>query len=392
MSFKRKFFLLVAIAATLSVTNSCSKEDSFGQEQIPGEQLPDSKNPQTSFKFLTINHASSQSDPGSISHISHGGISTEDIYKPVNGSEIPDRINEITLLGNQLCLTGCGLNTAWYMGSFVQLIDSASFKITKHIDLSHDFTKQEMSLSSSVKINDDLIFAAGSTSNDPMVHNIAIISLSQEKATNSFHTDFSVSKVIRVKNKLFLAGTAYNLKDSKIAVMDIDDIRPENIRIINDKTSLFNAYSSMLIDNQGKIWTLVNENNRGYIHCIDPDSEKIIKTIPLPYTISPLSSVSIAINAKASAIYLRAGRAFYLIDTETCQEPEDIVFEVTSEIVNGGMACYDLKIDHTGKLLFINHITGKGKKSEVYELDPEKWEVTNIYPTNTNSRYIYIAQ
>ncbi len=383
--FKKTFFLTMsALFALTLIATSCSEDNNDLKTEVD-ETTP----VKTSFKFLTINHSSSHGDSPSLSHVAHDGTVTSDVFYSANGSTMPDKMSEFNLIGDKFYATRSGLNSKWYLDAFIHVMDTATFKIEKTIELKYDDTLQELNLNSTVKLPNGLLLSAGALSNDETIQNFAIISPDDNSIVSSTRLDFAVKKMIYTQNKIFMAGPESNFKLNKIAVIDENNPNAEAIRTICNGSLFDGSSPTMLIDSKGMIWAAIHDEERASVICIDPKSEAVIHRINLPYSITPLSSVGMAIDKAAKWLYIRTGRAFYKLDTSSDKEPEDVAFEITSEVVDGGMTCADLKMGYNGNLLFIRSISDKGKSCEVYELNPETWETVEIYTTNINSRYIY---
>lgn len=382
MFFTKKNFLNAILLATLSTTYSCTKEDKL----IPDVE---EKN-KTNFKFLTLNHASSHGDTPSLTHVSHDGVITPDIYFLSNNELMPDKVSNINLIGDKFYLTGCSLNQSWYLDGYIKVMDTSTFKITNSYDFKYNDTQIEINMVCSADLGNNKLLVAGTLSSDETIMNFGIISLEQKKILSSARLNFSVKKMIKVGNKIFMAGPVINLNKSKIGVLDISNPTPEGIRTVSEGSLFDGSTPTFLIDNKGIIWAAIHDNTGSYVISIDPQTEKITKKIKLPYSITSLSSVGIAIDKESKYIYIRSNRAFYKLDTSIEKEPEDVDFEITSEVVDGGMSCADLQITKDGNLLFIRSISDKGKSCEVFELNPNNWQVEKKYTTNINSRQIFV--
>ncbi|MGL5683242.1 MAG: hypothetical protein ACRDDZ_09395 [Marinifilaceae bacterium] len=394
--FKSKLFLL---ALTCLTAFSCSSETTIVEEENKEEVTPQPEpDPQpesflTSFKFITVNNSSMYSDPASLSYISHSGEANPDIYQSANNKLLENSIAEISRINDKFIFTYSVIDfSTYYSSCYLEIVDTATFRVTDVIDLTYKNLGYELLINSSAKIDDNhivtggtLFYAAGGDGD-----NIAIISLKDKTVKQHARLEFPIHKVIHNKGKVFTFGARSNGHDSKFAVLNTDNITAEP-RIILSPVNLF-AGNPPVIEAKGMIWIAAIDTQGPAVFCINPETETIAHRIALPYTISSLTSVGITMDKTEENLFIRAGRAFYRIDTKTLEAPDDVEFEVTSGVVDGGMQCLDLKTAPDGKLLFIREISGKGEICKVYEVDPTTGDVTNIYPTNINSRYLYIAK
>ncbi len=395
MSIRNAFFLAITAFAFTAFT-SCAPEDDFSDDKNESGQTPDPtpKPLISNFKFLTVNPANYYGEAPSITHVSHEGATTQDIYFQANNALVTDGVTDVALIDDKLYMTITRMNSSYYTDCSIEVLNAETFVSEETIDLSYNTLGSELSVKTITAVPGDKLIAAGtlfySAGGDG--DNLAVISRKDHSLEKTLRFDFPISKVIYAENKIFLAGAVANAVKSKIAVLDLNNITEDGLRVISDETNLFDGSTSILKDANGLIWAAVLRNGTPAVLCIDPATEQIVHDIRLPYSITSLSSVSATMDEKAETLYIRCGRAFYVIDAKNPAEPDDVAFEITSGIVDGGMTCLDLKMSQDGKLLFIRSIMTQGEVSQVYELDPADWTVTNIYPTGINSRFIYVAQ
>ncbi len=389
--------LFGAMLLSAVVLSSCDKENNDFQNNSNKEESENPIKPSyaTNFKFLTINGESTYGDPATISFVTHDNEITEDKYYETNSALIGGNVTSVKLIGDTLYAVHTQMDNRYYTDCAVELLDPSTLQSLKKIPFGYSELGFELSSCAIESIGGGdfllagtLFYSAGGDGD-----NIAVASLNEEKfVKSSFRADFPIRIAHKIGDKILLAGNRNNGRNSKIAILDKNNISESGLTILKDEVNIFDGNSHSVIDKNNKMWLLTHNVQSAKLYCIDVENSRIEHEIQLPYVITSLTSAGLTINSAKDKLYIRAVRAFYTVDVDSPSEPEDVVFEYFTPVVSGGMNVVELKMTEDDKLVFLNQKLENGAKSVVLEFDPITWEQTNEYEVGISASQIYVPK
>ena len=384
------------LASVMAMFAACSDEDPKPEPPIVGPIPPldtivpppvDTIFP-VDFNFISLNKTGNSGDGvSSISYIKKDGTILLDYFKETNGEQIADRLNSATQIEDKLYIVQ---NNHWTSNN-IQVLDPNTLKRLTKFEFNKDLKPYDLE-----HLGGDSVVVVGLEFNKEI--NLLIGNLKAEEfIQRSFNTDFFLSRALKIGNKLIVGGPTYQKDgqffDSKLAIFDINNISNDGMRIIHDQMNLFNSNADFLVDKNGKIWFIANKENTLICFCLDPETEKIVKAVSLPTSISPHNELSYTLDNTGSTLYIRSHKAFFTIDIDNPTTPDDPVYEYRTTVAQ----LSDLKITKEGTLLVINEIkSSQFKGSKILEFKPSTtaaWTITKEYELpHTIASSIYVAK
>lgn len=245
----KKLWALLSAMLILSFT-ACSDNDSDSPIN-PGEE--------SGIEALIVNQGKYGTNTGSISVIYRNGKVNPDIFKQVNNRPLGDAAQSITEINKKYFVSLSNSKK-------IEVIDPQSFK-----SLGTILYKEEGSPRQIIRISAEEAIVSDYKSQLVRIKTTA----PYDKPLEYIPTPEILNNIIVAKNKLFGTGK------EKLHVFDLNNIKAESIRTIEgiqcDETC------RMLIDKNDKIWVLNNKDKDKIVFdCIDPQSEKVIKSYSLP--------------------------------------------------------------------------------------------------------------
>lgn len=384
------------LASVIAMFASCSDDDQKPEPPIVGPIPPiDTVVPPpvdpifpVDFNFITLNSNGWNGELPSISYIKKDNSILSDYFKDANGELIAENPSSATQIKEKLYIVQ---NSHWGMNN-IEVLDPNSFKRLHKIEFNKEIRLRDLEY-----LGGDSIVVVGREFNRKI--NLIIGDLEKDNfIQDSLNTGFSLSRALKVGDKLIVGGIRYQENaqyiDSKLAIFDIDNISNDGMHIIHDKMNLFNVNSDFVVDKNDKVWFIAYGNDVLCCFCIDPQTEKIIQAIPLPYTISSLNDLSYALDNTGSTIYIRSHKAFYTIDVDSPVTPDGVTYEYTEQTVAN---LVELKMTKTGTLLVIDQVRGSEfNGSRILEFKPETtddWKIINKYELpDIKASSIYVAR
>ena len=308
---------------------------------------------QVDFRYITFGPRGN-SGGASISYIKHDGTVVENQFKDANGEDIGDAPNDVLQSKDNLLVS----IRSFYGSNKIEIINANSFKKVKTIDLG-----SKIAISSITNLDDDKIFVVGSHKiGYNRIFSIGTINTTSENPMESiFDVDFKPRAAIKVDEKIVVVSKFPN---SEILFFDTDNITIEGMRTIDsEKSSFDNSKSSLEVDKNKKIWTVMqNQNYEVILCCIDPVTEAIIHEVIVPGG-STINTTAVAMSNDGQYVYVRTHEAFYKVNVDKAIFPDDPTFEHKEHT---GLVC-DLKMTKEGTLLFIDYRYEDNAPSRVYE-------------------------
>lgn len=337
------------------------------------------------FKFITLNNEGNQGETPSISYVKNDGTVLTDYFKSANGFQINDNPLCATQIDQSFYITHGG---NWSDNGIHQL-DPTSFKIIKSFDFKRDMKTYCME-----HIGGDSIVIGGGTKDQD--YNFVIASLSQENfILSTFNVGFPVTQIKRIGNKIFAAGTRSQNNgeyiNAQLIAFNSNMISESNIRTIIPELNLPSYNAEIVVDKNKYIWVAGMKGPNYILYCIDPVSEQVKHEVQMPYTLSTLNELSYTIDNTGKTIYLRCHKAFFTVDVDAPQTPDEPVYEYMKTI--SGLK--DLDMTKDGTLLMIEQDLKAFAPTKIIELNPkknEKWEIINEYTVDPVASQIYVAK
>ena len=336
------------------------------------------------FKFLTLNGSGRNGEVPSVSYFKQDTIIL-DYFKEANGEHIGNKPLRTTQIEDKLYIVQSWNN------SNVEIVDPNSFKRLRKVGF-NDLMAYDLEY-----LGGDSAVVIGQEEDNKKM-NFTVCNLkTDEFVQRSFNTGFSLSRALRIGNKLLVGGTqlsTYPVKDSKLAIFDIDNMSNNNMRIISEKMNLFNSNSDFIVDKNGKVWFVANNDYNLICFCIDPETETIIQEIPLPVTMSTMKDLSYTLDNTGSTLYIRSHKAFYSMNVDAPGELDEPDYEYMEKT---NVNLIDLKMTKEGTLLVIDQIQStQFKGSKVLEFKTSTtgdWKIIKEYELpKTSAISIYVAK
>ena len=305
------------------------------------------------FRYLAYGPRGTSGGP-SISYIKHDGTLVDNLFKDANGEDIGDAPNDILQLDDDLLVSV----RAFYGSNKIEIINANSFKKIKTLDFG-----SAISISNMVSLDDDKIFVMGSYKKGyNRIFSIGTIDTKLENTLESiFDLKYKPRAAVRVDDKIVVVS---KFPSTEILFFDTNNITFDGMRSIDSgKSSFDNCKTSLEVDKNKKIWTVMQDG--GYnvmLCCIDPVNETVIHEIEVPGA-STIKTTSIAMSNDGQHVYIRSYEAFYKVDIDKAVFPDDPTFEHNEHTGN----VYDLKMTKEGTLLFVDERLEDDARSRVYE-------------------------
>lgn len=337
------------------------------------------------FTFITLNNEGIYGETPSISYIKNDGTVLTDYFNAANGFQINDNPLCATQIEKSLYITHGG---NWSDNGIHQL-DPTSFKIVK----SYDF-KKDMQTYCMEHIGGDSIVVGGGTKEDD--YNFVVASLSEDNfILSSFNVGFPITQIKRTGNKLFASGIRSQKNgqyiESKLIAFDTNTINKESMRVVLPELNLPSYNAELIIDKNKNIWVAGTTKSGYKLYCIDPKTELVKHEVSMPYTLSTLNELAYTMDNTGATIYLRCHKAFFAIDIDNPQTPDEPIYEYMKTI--SGLK--DLDMTKDGTLLMIEEDHTAFAPSKVIELNPlkdQKWEIVKEYSVDPIASQIYVAK
>ncbi len=220
-----------------------------------------------SVEMIVVSEGQFTKGTASLSAISYGGTATWDIFQDVNQKPLGDVAQSMTWIDGKYFVV---LNNSRQ----IKVVEPQTFKLLGTIDYEQSASPRFM-----VPINETEAIVSDLTPQLTKVNYktnkvVEYISLSGA-AVNS------MEKLVRVGNKVFGAASGKG-----VAVFDVNNISASSLRIIGGFSGNIVTTAKMILDKNNKLWAFATASGKSVLNCIDPVSEKVIKTVEIPYSVS----------------------------------------------------------------------------------------------------------
>lgn len=335
------------------------------------------------FRYLTLNYEGNCGEKPSISYIHNNTTVYFDFFNQVNGSQILPNPNDIIQIKDKLIIA---YGSNWNDNGLIQ-VDANTFKKESELNIGADMIPYAIE-----SLGGDSVFVAGRCKTE--LNNAFIARVSDDLLLKrKMEINFTIRKMKRVGNKLFALGIKDNRNGEalvpNILVADITSMHKNGFRVIAENYPLSSRYSDLCVDYKGNLWFAADKD--GYkLFCIDTNAEKILHTVAMPYSMSVNNELAYAISNDGKTVYLRNHKAFYAINVNDPQTPDEPVFEYIKHtgVIN------DLKISKEGHLLFVDQNISCKSQSTVVEIQniQDEWSVLSETTVGMVAKSIYIAK
>lgn len=375
---KQRIFLLSA-----PLLFSACNDDVINDSKDDSQKEPVEVIVPVDFRYLTLNNSGTCGEKPSISYVHKNSTVFPDYFLEVNGYQTPTNPNAAFQLRDKVLLA----YGSFWNNTGLTVLDANSF-VKKH-DVSFDNSIIPYAIE---WLGGDSVIVAGRYKNETTNAYIADIS-GAPLLKRSVDMGFTVYKMKKIGSKLFALGCRDNINEEpfnpKILVADINNIRESGFRTAGEDYHLGSKYAELCVDKNGNLWFAANKG--GYkLFCLDTKSEKIIHTVEMPNSMSTYNELAYTISNDGSVIYLRNHKAFYTVNVDAPQKPDEPVFELLKHV--GSLN--DLKIADNGNLLFVNENMSCNAPSSVIEIDTkgEKWSVLSETKVGMVTKSIYVSK
>ena len=247
---KKILFLLLFVAAFMA----CSDDDDNNQDFLPGNHI----------NMIVVNEGAFTTGSAALSVIYDDGSTKLDLFQDVNGRPLGDVAQSITYIkGNY----------------FVALNGSKKVEVVE---------PQTFNSVASIIFNDDVKprFIQPISETEAIVsdQNKQLIRINIKDYTVVEYIDITetgvmqIEKMLTIGNKLFCAALGKG-----IGVFDTDNIKGSSMRLIDGLEGSIMQTAKLILDKNNKLWVLTTGNDKVILNCINPETEKVEKTVDVPY-------------------------------------------------------------------------------------------------------------
>lgn len=353
---------------------------------------------QPNFRFLTFNGQSSTGDKPSISLINNSNSVILDMYKLGNGVGIGSSPKTAVMVGDRLCVN---LFESWSSNNSMEVLDADNFKTIFRIDFADKFYPLAIE-----RINGDTVLIAGMTFRGDYnallgvvpkkAEGVGVRSLRQNAddgfTIKTFSLGENVSRVRKIGSKLFMGDN----NTSDLMILDIDKLGKDintasHIRRISNM-NLSAPAEDYHVDMNGNVWFVVKRNEADYygykLICMDINTETVIKEVKMPSTVTTISLLVSDIDTEGRYIYLRNNKAFYVVDTQNPQVPDEPLFEYRAH----AGSINDLKYTKDGTLLFIDQSLSPNTNNKLFEYAQNNgvWSMKTEFEVGCSAKHLFV--
>jgi len=202
----------------------------------------------------------------SLSSITFDGTTTWDVFRDVNQMPLGDVAQSLTFIDGKYFVV---LNNSRQ----IKVVEPQTFKLLGTIDYEKAASPRFM-----VPINESEAIVSDLTPQLTKVNYktntvLEYINLSEAGIQ-------SIEKMVRVGNKVFGASSGKSL-----VVFNTDNISQSSFRLVEGITGNIVKTAKMILDKNNKLWIFTTASGKTILHCIDPSTEKVIKTVEIPYAV-----------------------------------------------------------------------------------------------------------
>lgn len=218
-------------------------------------------------RMVVVSEGQFTKGTATLTSVTYNGTAIWDIFQDVNKKPLGDVAQSLTYLDGKYFVV---LNNS----KQIKVIEPQTFKLLGTVDYEQAASPRFMvPINSTEAIVSDLMSQL-TRINYKTYKVIEHISLTGSSAP-------SMEKLVRVGNKVFGACSSKG-----VAVFDTDNITPGSIRLVSGFSGRIITTAKLIVDKNGKLWAFATASGMSVLNCIDPATEKVVKTIEIPYAVS----------------------------------------------------------------------------------------------------------
>lgn len=337
-----KRILLIIYPLLLISLSSCDKDIAYTDQDVDKEG---------DYRAIIVNEGQFGYGTASLTTLSHNGVSTQDVFRKVNGRPMGDVAQSMTLIGNNLYVP---LNNS----RKIEVFDKTTFKSVETISIDQDVIPMYVQHlgGDSIAVTDQMWRNSSSK--------LMIIDINHNTERKTLRRWINMEgqtfQMAIANNKLFIGGTY-------LTVFDLGAINEKDrryIRTAGGETIQNGDFSKLVIDKNGNLWVLTEY----WIYCIDPVSEKVIHTIDVGALGINTRIGCIDISPDKETIYFNAHTSIYTIDINNASKPE---IPIISPVVDKSRTIYNMCISKEGTIFMCDVLYGSLSRAIIHEYDPK---------------------
>ncbi|MEN6617929.1 MAG: DUF5074 domain-containing protein [Rikenellaceae bacterium] len=203
----------------------------------------------------------------SLSAVTYDGTVSWDIFRDVNQMPLGDVAQSITYIDGKYFVV---LNNSRQ----IKVVEPNTFELLGTIDYEQNASPRFM-----VPINESEAIVSD------LVLQLTKINYKTYKVLEYINFSGSgisqIEKMTKVDNKIFCAALGKG-----VGVLDSDNISKTSIRFVEGFTGSIMKTAKMILDKNNKLWVFATASGKSVLNCIDPVTEKVVKTVEIPYAVS----------------------------------------------------------------------------------------------------------
>jgi len=218
-------------------------------------------------RMVVVSEGQFTKGTASLSSVTYNGTAVWDIFQDVNRKPLGDVAQSLTYIDGKYFVV---LNNS----KQIKVIEPQTFKLLGTIDYEQAGSPRFM-----VPINNTEAIVSDLTTQLTRVNFKTYKVVEHISLTGALAT--RMEKLVRVGNKVFGASSGKG-----VAVFDVDNITVGSVRVVEGFTGSIITTAKMIVDKNGKLWAFATSSGKSVLNCIDPTTEKVVRTVEIPYAVS----------------------------------------------------------------------------------------------------------
>ncbi|MCK9626209.1 MAG: hypothetical protein M0R23_07100 [Bacteroidales bacterium] len=215
-------------------------------------------------EMIVVSEGQFTKGTASLSAITYDGTTTWNIFQDVNQMPLGDVAQSISYIDGKYFVV---LNNSRQ----IKVIEPQTFKLLGTIDYEQSASPRFMvPINDSEAIVSDLMRQLTKV-NYKTYEVLEYINLSGTGVSQ-------IEKMTKVGNKIFCAALGKG-----VVVLDSDNISNSPMRFVEGFTGNIMKTAKMILDKNNKLWVFATASGKTVLNCIDPATEKVVKTVEIPY-------------------------------------------------------------------------------------------------------------
>lgn len=217
-------------------------------------------------RMIVVNEGQFTKGTAALSAITYDGTTTFDIFRDVNSMPLGDVAQSISYInGNYFVM----LNNSRQ----IKVVEPQTFKLVSTID----FEEKPASPRFAVPLTDSTALVSDLNRQLIVVHTKNYTVLDYIDISGAGVSQ--IEKMTVVGKKVFCAAGGSGVK-----VLDTDKaISASAMRTVDGTVGGVMKTAKMVVDKNNKLWVMTTASNKTILNCIDPETEKVVKTVEIPY-------------------------------------------------------------------------------------------------------------